>query len=355
MRSISVGSADGDGPGHGVAHDALVQPLALERRHQLRVADTRECAARDGARRRRRRPGRPGSRAPPRRRRPRAEPHAPQRVLERAHRGNASHTRKQVNGWTRTSGLYWLLRACVVLHARRLALQIAQVVQLRAPHPRRAHDFDLLNRRRVQREDALDALAERHLADGERRARAAAVQADDDAFEDLDALLVALAHLHVHADGVARLHRRPLGQLRLLDQLNRAHDSPRLTCQIGIGLRSRHSLATISRSISCSSSSSAAPASRSGRRSSVRASASRFRQRRIVRVVARQQHVRHLHVAGPSRRPVQRRRPRVLRIVEQPAAERILRHRLLVADHAGHQPATASTMTSAGSSPPVST
>src|SRR5262249_45799046 len=120
--------------------------------------------------------------------------------------------------------LTWLgLRG--VLHSRRLALQLAEVVQLRAADPRRPHHLDLLDRRRVQREDALDALAERHLANGERGARAAAVQTDHDAFEDLNALLVALAHLHVHADGVARLHRRPLGQLRFLHQLNRAHVS----------------------------------------------------------------------------------------------------------------------------------
>src|SRR4051794_36242625 len=83
------------------------------------------------------------------------------------------------------------LRLRDVFHARRLALQVAQVVQLRAPDPRRLGHFDLLDRRRVQREDALDALAERHLAHGERGARAAAVDADDHALEDLDALLVA--------------------------------------------------------------------------------------------------------------------------------------------------------------------
>src|SRR4029450_10076011 len=66
-------------------------------------------------------------------------------------------------------------------------------------------------------------LPERHLAHGERRAGAAAMQPDDDAFEHLNAFLVALADLDVHADGIARFHRRPLGQLRLFYQLNRAH------------------------------------------------------------------------------------------------------------------------------------
>src|SRR5437773_1691534 len=75
----------------------------------------------------------------------------------------------------------------------------------------------------MQRKDPLDALPERDLADRERRPRPAAMDADDDALEDLNAFLVAFAHLHVHLDGVAGLHRRPLGQLGLFDDFNRAH------------------------------------------------------------------------------------------------------------------------------------
>src|SRR5207247_1843111 len=95
-----------------------------------------------------------------------------------------------------------------------------------APDLRRARHLDLGDRRRVQREDALDPLAERDLAHREGGARAAAVNADDDALENLDAFLVALAHFHMHADGVARPHRRPLRQLLFFDQLNRAHRHP---------------------------------------------------------------------------------------------------------------------------------
>jgi hypothetical protein len=65
----------------------------------------------------------------------------------------------------------------------------------------------------------------RHLPDRERGARAPAVHADDDTLEDLDALFIALAHFHVHLDGIARLHRRPIGQLRFFHQVNRAHVS----------------------------------------------------------------------------------------------------------------------------------
>src|SRR6185436_4705847 len=58
-----------------------------------------------------------------------------------------------------------------VLHPRRLALQLAQVVQLGAADLGRSCDLDLGDRRRMQRENALDALAERHFADGEGGAR----------------------------------------------------------------------------------------------------------------------------------------------------------------------------------------
>src|SRR6516225_9656110 len=100
-----------------------------------------------------------------------------------------------------------------VLHPRGLAFQVAQVVQLRAPHAGGLGDFDLLNRGRVEREDALDALAERHLAHGKRRARAAAVDADHDPLEYLNALLVPLAHLDVDLHRVARPHDWPHAKL----------------------------------------------------------------------------------------------------------------------------------------------
>src|SRR5687768_14414549 len=115
------------------------------------------------------------------------------------------------------------LRFLLLLHPRRLPLQIAEEVQLRATHARRPHHVDLVDDRRVQWKDALDALAERHLPDGERRTRAAAVHADHHAFEHLDAFLVAFAHLHVNADGVPRLHRRALGQLPALDGFYGSH------------------------------------------------------------------------------------------------------------------------------------
>src|SRR3954471_4840753 len=130
---------------------------------------------------------------------------------------------------TPPAGSWWLpLRHLLLLpgllHPRGLALQLAEEVQLGAADLGRAQHVDLVDDRRVQREDALDALAERHLAHRERRARAAAVHPDDHALEHLDALLVPFAHLHVHAHGIARLDRRALGELSALDGLNGCHD-----------------------------------------------------------------------------------------------------------------------------------
>src|SRR4029453_5902505 len=56
--------------------------------------------------------------------------------------------------------------APALFHACRLALQIAEEVQLAAADFGRAHDLDLLNRRRMKRENALDALAKRYLPHG---------------------------------------------------------------------------------------------------------------------------------------------------------------------------------------------
>ena len=81
----------GDGPRHGMAHDALEDPLALGGRHQLRVAHAGNVflgmkhhgGGDDGA----------GQTAAAHfiDARHVHEPDTPQRVLERAHRGDANH------------------------------------------------------------------------------------------------------------------------------------------------------------------------------------------------------------------------------------------------------------------------
>jgi hypothetical protein len=73
----------------------------------------------------------------------------------------------------------------------------------------------------VERECALDADAERLLADREGLARAGALALDHDALEDLDAAALPLDHLEVNANGVARLEPRAIAaQLALFEVLD---------------------------------------------------------------------------------------------------------------------------------------
>src|SRR3954453_14191874 len=84
-----------------------------------------------------------------------------------------------------------------------LAAQFAEVVQLGPADVTAGDDLDLLDDRGVHREGPLDADAEADLAHGEGLAGAAALAADHDALEDLDARAGALDDADVHLDGVA--------------------------------------------------------------------------------------------------------------------------------------------------------
>src|SRR5256885_14951662 len=72
--------------------------------------------------------------------------------------------------------------------ARRFAPEIPEVIELRATDPAMTFHLDLVDRRRIQREHALDSDAAGDFAHGEHLARAAALAGDDDALEDLNAL-----------------------------------------------------------------------------------------------------------------------------------------------------------------------
>src|SRR4051812_20366459 len=105
-----------------------------------------------------------------------------------------------------------------------LADLAAQVVQLGAVDVADRADLDLVDLRRVERERALHAHAERVLADGERLARAAALPLDDDPLEHLDPRARAFDDAEMHAHRVARLEPRDFAQLTALDVLDdRAH------------------------------------------------------------------------------------------------------------------------------------
>src|SRR5207248_453547 len=114
------------------------------------------------------------------------------------------------------------------LEPRRLSLQVAQIEEPCALDAPAGDHLDLVDARREYREDALHADPVGDLPHREGRAQMAPLPADDDAFEDLDALLVALADLGVDPHRVAHAQG---GQLRprlrlhvpLLDQLYRLH------------------------------------------------------------------------------------------------------------------------------------
>src|SRR5947209_4313800 len=113
--------------------------------------------------------------------------------------------------------------------ARRLAAAAAQVIELRTAHLAAAHDLDRVDERRVEREHALDAFAVGNLAHREALVQAAARARDAHALIGLHAGTLALDHLHVHDQRVARpevrnlLVRGQLGDLLLLELLQKVH------------------------------------------------------------------------------------------------------------------------------------
>jgi len=104
------------------------------------------------------------------------------------------------------------------LEAGSFAAQVAEVEELGAADLVGADLFDLVDNFGVVGEDALDALAEAHFADGEGALRAL-LAGNDHAFERLEALFVALFDLHLHADGIAGGEVGEVGTLEFVGQL----------------------------------------------------------------------------------------------------------------------------------------
>src|SRR6185437_13871006 len=158
---------------------------------------------------------------------------------------------------------------------RRLARQIAQVVQLGAADVTAALDADVAVGGAVGLEHALHTFAVGHLADREGGVEAAVAARDHHALVGLDALAVAFDDLHLHDHGVARLEIRHLAGhalfLELLDDL--AHFRI-LNLSSRAAPAARNSLNN-----RCASGVSPWRAMRSGRRSQVRATACCNRQR----------------------------------------------------------------------------
>src|SRR6187549_2185877 len=85
----------------------------------------------------------------------------------------------------------------------RFAAAAAEIIELGAAHGATAHDLDRIDDRRIEREDALDALAERNLADGEVRIHALVRARDAHALVHLDAAAVAFDDFHADAQRIA--------------------------------------------------------------------------------------------------------------------------------------------------------
>src|SRR4051794_13550654 len=93
--------------------------------------------------------------------------------------------------------------ATAFFEPHRLSGPAAQEVELRAADFAAAHDVDLVDLRRMQRELALHAFVRDHAPDGEHLAAARAAASDYDACENLNAFLVAFEDFRVHVDRVA--------------------------------------------------------------------------------------------------------------------------------------------------------
>src|SRR5438270_3329865 len=122
-------------------------------------------------------------------------------------------------------------RAGALGDARPLTGAAAQIIELGPPDYAAAHHFDRRDPRRIEREDALHALAVGNLAQGKVRVDAGVFARDANAFEGLDALALALHDPEHHAHRISRLEfrHRPVGgelfDLLAFDLLKKIHPS----------------------------------------------------------------------------------------------------------------------------------
>ena len=139
-------------PARRPARDLLIQPRAFERGHGFRVADSGNVSLwieHDGGRDDGTREAAAANLVDAG---DQVEPQPPDRVFERPESADFDHG-------SVARRLHRLLLGRV-FHARGLSLQLAQEIELRATDARSAHDVDLVDDRRVQRKNSLDALAE---------------------------------------------------------------------------------------------------------------------------------------------------------------------------------------------------
>src|SRR5262245_54189491 len=112
-----------------------------------------------------------------------------------------------------------LLASVALADAGGLAAQSAQEIEFGATDAAMLDDVNVINDRRMEREDAFDADAERCLAHGDRLTDALATTRDHNFLERLQPFLgLAFLDSHVNANGVAGSEFRDVAlQLRLFD------------------------------------------------------------------------------------------------------------------------------------------
>jgi hypothetical protein len=104
--------------------------------------------------------------------------------------------------------------------ASSFALKSAQIVQLGATHAAGANEIDVIDNRRVDGEDTLNALAEADLPNGDRLAQSGVISRDYSAFESLQPLFVTFPDANMDAYGVSRPElRMSLSTSVLADEL----------------------------------------------------------------------------------------------------------------------------------------
>src|SRR5579862_3531367 len=136
-----------------------------------------------------------------------------QRTHVATHRSDAGRYRQIIGRMARRSGRD--------VEPGRFARQSAQIVEAGAAYAVSREHLQLVDSRRMHRKDSLDADAVRNLANGEGRAVGAAIYFDHDAFEGLDALLLAFDDLDVNANRVADAEfRQVLAQAPLFELLD---------------------------------------------------------------------------------------------------------------------------------------
>src|ERR1700733_5751788 len=110
-----------------------------------------------------------------------------------------------------------MLLAFHFFQASRLAAQAAQVEKLGAPDSGRPYLLHFVDYLGVEREDALDPLAEAHLAYCE-AALGAVLECNYDAFEGLQAFFIAFFDLDLHPYGIAGHERGQVGAPKLVGE-----------------------------------------------------------------------------------------------------------------------------------------